>query len=429
VRSLRGVRDTVRRLEKFMSAKPAALVLPANALRLLAAAPHRLLFFVGATNVLLAMGWWTAWLVGARWQLPIVSHPSAPAGWMHAIVMQYQVLPSFMFGFLLTVFPRWMNLPALTRWHYVPVGLGLLGGQALTLASLAGAPLSLEFGAWLTVAGWTIGTTMLVRLTLLDGARTWHAVSCAFALGFGLLGLILYAVFLHRPDARLMFAAIKIGSIAVLLPIYFTVCHRMIPFFAGAALAGYRAVRPMWTLAAFWAMALLHVWLELRHGYAWLWLPDVPLAALAGGLLWMWWPRRTAMPALLRVLFVGFGWLPVAFALYAGQSVWYALTGEFVLGRAPAHALFIGYFGSLLVAMVTRVTQGHSGRPLVLGRVAGFAFLVVQVTAVVRVLAEVLPDSLAWQAIAGIGWMVAFAPWVLRSAWIYLRPRADGREG
>ena len=38
-----------------------------------------------------------------------------PAGWLHAIVMQYQVLPSFMFGFLLTVFPRWMSLPALTR--------------------------------------------------------------------------------------------------------------------------------------------------------------------------------------------------------------------------------------------------------------------------------------------------------------------------
>ena len=51
------------------------------------------------------------------------------AGWMHAIVMQYQVLAPFIFGFLLTVFPRWMGLPALARWHYLPVGIGLLGGQ------------------------------------------------------------------------------------------------------------------------------------------------------------------------------------------------------------------------------------------------------------------------------------------------------------
>ena len=63
---------------------------------------------------------------------------AVPAGWMHAMVMQYQVLPSFLFGFLLTVFPRWMNLPPLTRRHYVPVGVGLFGGQALTLVGLSG---------------------------------------------------------------------------------------------------------------------------------------------------------------------------------------------------------------------------------------------------------------------------------------------------
>ena len=92
--------------------------------RLLAAAPHRFMFFVGATNVLMAMLWWTIWLLDARFQWFGLAQPAIPAGWMHAIVMQYQVLTPFIFGFLLTVFPRWMNLPALSRWHYVPVGLG-----------------------------------------------------------------------------------------------------------------------------------------------------------------------------------------------------------------------------------------------------------------------------------------------------------------
>jgi len=135
------------------------------------------------------------------------------------------------------------------------------------------------------------------------------------------------------------------------------------------------------------------------------------------------------MPALLRVLFIGFAWLPIAFALYSTQSVWYLTTGAFILGRAPAHALFIGFFGSLLVAMVTRVTQGHSGRPLVLGTTAGFAFVIVQGVAVMRVLAELLPDSLAWHALAGTGWILAFLPWVLRSGRIYLSARADGQPG
>ena len=84
-------------------------------IRLLAAAPHRLMFFIGACNVLMAILWWTLWLLDARFQWLGLAQPARPAGWMHAIVMQYQVLPPFMFGFLLTVFPKWMNLPALTR--------------------------------------------------------------------------------------------------------------------------------------------------------------------------------------------------------------------------------------------------------------------------------------------------------------------------
>jgi uncharacterized protein involved in response to NO len=34
-----------------------------------------------------------------------------------------------------------------------------------------------------------------------------------------------------------------------------------------------------------------------------------------------------------------------------------------------------------------------------------------------------------WQAITALGWLVAFLPWVLRSAYIYLTPRADARPG
>ena len=54
--------------------------------------------------------------VARRRALAGIGMPAAavPAGWMHAMIMQYQVLPSFIFGFLLTVFPRWISLPALT---------------------------------------------------------------------------------------------------------------------------------------------------------------------------------------------------------------------------------------------------------------------------------------------------------------------------
>src|SRR5262245_52951822 len=243
-----------------MSAASTEYVVPQSALRLLAAAPHRLMFFTGAANVLLAMGWWTWWLIDTRWQVLQAAQPAVPAGWLHAMLMQYQVLPSFMFGFLLTVFPRWMNLPPLGRRHYVPVGVGLFAGQLLTLAGTVAGPALLEAGAFMTLAGWGFATFTLVRLVLRDRARDWHSVSCAFALSFGLLGLAMYVLFLHGFGPRFMFAAIKIGSFAVLLPIYFTVCHRMIPFFTSMALRRPLPARPTWALLALWLLGISHVW-------------------------------------------------------------------------------------------------------------------------------------------------------------------------
>jgi len=406
---------------------------PTPDLRLLAAAPHRLMFFVGAVNVLLAMAWWACWLMDARWGL--LHLPAAPmfAGWVHAIVMQYQLLPPFMFGFLLTVFPRWMGLPELTRWHYLPVGLGLLGGQVAVITGMAlGLDAWVQIGLFMSTAGWGYGWVQLLRLLLAERRSgrgpTWHAWSCFAAMSFGLTGLLCVLAFLHQGNAQWMFVAIKLGTFGLLLPVYLTVAHRMFPFFAGNVVKGYTPWRPLWLLAVMWPLLLVHLGLELAHAYGALWMVDAPFAVLSACVLYRWWPRDAA-PGLLWVLFIGFAWLPLAFALYAMQSGFYAMTGEFLFGRGPAHALFIGFFGSLLVAMVTRVTQGHSGRPLAMPKAGWFAFAVLQLVAALRVLADMLPDPGLWQAVAAIGWLVAFLPWVLRSAGIYLRPRIDRRPG
>ncbi len=389
----------------------------------IAAAPHRLLFFIGAANVLAAMVWWTVWLAGG------MPAPSVPAGWMHGFIMQYQVLPAFIFGFLLTVFPRWMGQTEASRWHYLPVGLGLVLGQVLTLAGLiSSSAMLLHIGVVNTLAGWIAAMVVLAGWLLRDRSTNWHAVSCFAALLMGLMGLLAFVVFLHTANPRLAFAMLKFGSFGLLVPVYATVAHRMFPFFAGNVIAGYTPWRPMAWLAALWPLCLAHLALELSHLHQWLWLVDAPLLALTGYALWRWWPRGP-MPPLLRVLFVGFAWLPIAMALYLGQSLWFAYSGEFALGRAPVHALSVGFFGSLLVAMVTRVTQGHSGRPLVLGRIAAVTFIGMQAVAVLRVGAELMPNPAPWMLAASAGWLAVFTPWVLRSLWIYATPRADGKPG
>ncbi len=387
-------------------------------------APHRLMFFIGALNLLLAMAWWAFWLATARWSFLLMPQPELYAGRLHAFLMQYQILPSFFFGFLLTVFPRWIGEPDLDRRKAWPVGAGLLGGQLLTLIGALGWQTGVVLGAIATLAGWIAGLLPLGRLAYRDAGRTWHALSCFIALCLGAAGLGLWLAFLFLDDPALGDAAIKLGTFGLLLPVYFTVAHRMIPFFAAGALPGYEPWRPRWILVAGWALMALHIVLPP----AWLWLSDLPLFLLTMLMLLRWFPYRR-MPPLLAVLFVGLAWLPFAFALYTAQDIAFALWGQIILGKAPAHALFVGFFGSILVAMVTRVTQGHSGRPLILPPIATYTFLAVQAVCIARITAELVDDWLAWQAYAASGWLLAFLPWVIWAARIYVLPRADGKPG
>lgn len=401
---------------------------------LLASAPHRMMFFAGATAVLASMLWWACFL-GAGYFGHAFPAPPVPAGWAHAVFTQYGMLPAFMFGFLLTVFPRWMGQPELKHRHYVPVFAGVFLGYLLAQIGLLGQRPLLLAGVALMLGGWTMALLALGGVLRRNGWQDRHALSCFAALVLGLCGLALFGLLAADLSAfgspwQLAQVTIRLGTFGLLLPIYFTVCHRMVPFFSmNVVRERYRPFKPAWSLPVVWALLLAHLALDLAQQPQWLWLADAPLAVVFAIHAVGWQPWKCMKPGLLAALHLSFAWLPLAFALYAAQSL-FAFSGHgALLGRAPAHALTVGFFGSMLVAMVTRVTQGHSGRPLEMGRIAWLTFALLQVVALVRIGAELASNAPAWLTVAAFGWIVAFAPWVLRALWIYLTPRVDGRPG
>lgn len=116
--------------------------------------------------------------------------------------------------------------------------------------------------------------------------------------------------------------------------------------------------------------------------------------------------------------------------LYAIQSLGWWFGGTSLLGRAPLHALALGFVTAMVIAMASRVSLGHSGRMLIADRLTWWVFLGIYAAALARIAAELAP-SFAGPLHLGSAllWLAAFVPWVLRYLPMYLRPRQDGRPG
>jgi uncharacterized protein involved in response to NO len=95
------------------------------------------------------------------------------------------------------------------------------------------------------------------------------------------------------------------------------------------------------------------------------------------------------------------------------------------------HALTAGAFGTMILAVMTRVSLGHTGRALVAPRTAVVAYGLVTIGALLRTVAvAALPGAGLWLlTLAGAFWSGAFAAFLFGFSGMLLAPRADGRPG
>jgi uncharacterized protein involved in response to NO len=390
------------------------------------------MMFVAGMSAATAGGlWWAAGLVGRLWPAWMPPVAVAPV-WAHAWIMVFGLLGPFIFGFLFTTFPRWQNAPEVRRVVYVPVFAALVTSLLLALWGTLGSPAVFLLGVTISCLAWF--GAWIVLLQVMRGAKAIvsHAVVAAAALGIATLSQVGFAVSLWRDDAELLRLAPQAALWGGLLPLVYAVCHRMIPFFTQSAVPVYKTIRPTWWLVAASLLCLLHLVLMLFGAPGWLWLADAPLALLTlyCGLRWQ--PLRSRPYPLLWTLYVAYFWLPLGLGLQLAADVAYALAGEVWLGRAPLHALGIGFLSSLVLAMASRVTLGHSGRRLVMDGFTVACFLLLQAAALLRVCSEI-PAAGSWalQMIAGsaVLWTAGMIAWSTRYGRMLILPRIDGRPG
>jgi len=408
-------------------------------LRWLLAAPHRLGFFAGALLLALASAWWAAVLVllQAGVSLPWQVRP----GTAHGLLMVYGFMPLFFSGFLFTAGPRWLSLPPVAAASLLVPVAAMVGGWLVFFAGVhASAPLAAA-GLAAVAFGFALLSGRFGLLVLQSRvADRDHPRIVLLACSTAVVGLWAAALALALGHDALARAATQLGLWGGAGLVFATVAHRMIPFFTASALPALDAWRPRALLLilvgligaqAPWAVADA---LAPPPGSALLWVRaaiEGAGGALLVGLALRWGLVQSLRIRLLAMLHMGFFWLGVAFVLAGVSHASMAATGGALsLGLAPLHAFTMGYLGSTLLAMATRVVCGHGGRTLVADNWAWAMFWALQAGVVLRVLAALWPlAQLPFTLLAAQFWLAAVLAWALRYGGWLLRPRPDGRPG
>lgn len=135
---------------------------------------------------------------------------------------------------------------------------------------------------------------------------------------------------------------------------------------------------------------------------------------------WRGW--RTRSDGLVAILHVGYAWIPIGLFLIASSVMFGA-----PLPSAGLHALTTGAIGTMTLAVMTRATLGHTGRPLHAGMWTVALYLAVTISAVARVAAGTVPEfANILLTISGTLWLGAFALFVAVYGPMHLTPRLGG---
>jgi len=206
---------------------------------------------------------------------------------------------------------------------------------------------------------------------------------------------------------------------------------RVVPAFTRTALRPHGHEKVVRSAPALTVLAIASMVLVALGDLA---VPDTTLAggmaAIAAGIqavrLLQWGTARTLRQPIVWVLHAAYAWLPVGLALKAA-----ALLGGLPAGQYWLHALTIGAFSTMIMAVMTRAALGHTGRPIIAHPLTTVSYILLLLAAITRVFGSTtfgLPFDLAIMLTAGL-WTSAFALFLVIYLPILCGPRADGRPG
>jgi uncharacterized protein involved in response to NO len=340
----------------------------------------------------------------------------------HAHEMLFGFVAAAVAGFILTAVPNWTGRLPLQ-------GLPL----AILVALWIAGRLAMAFGETLgTAVTSVIDLTFLVALVAaiareVFAGRNWRNLPVV-----GALSVLAAANILFHLEAADMIAGdgmpLRLG-LAVVAVLVALIGGRVVPSFTRNALAkagDAKLPAPMGPLDALHMAATviaMLTWAATPEGL----VPGVALLVAAGlGLVRLarWRGLRTLSEPLLWSLHLGYLWLAAALALLGAAAL-----SEAMPVTAGIHALTAGAFGTMILAVMSRATLGHTGRPLTAGKGLAGAYLLVGAAALLRI-AAALTDQASdiLLAFAAASWCAAFFAFLAICGPMLTRPRPDAKK-
>jgi uncharacterized protein involved in response to NO len=339
-------------------------------------------------------------------------------GW-HAHEMLFGYTVAVIAGFLLTAARNWTGQPTATGGALAALAVLWLAGRLAPLVpGLPGPAVAVADLAFLPALGAALAGP------LWRGRSRVNRVFVVFIAAMTAADLLVHLDGLGLTTGTA--AAGRQLMVDVVLLLILVVGGRVMPFFTERAVAGAAPrSRPLVDRTGFALMGALLLAELMRPG-----------GVAAGGL--------ALALALIQAVRVA-GWhhpgvwrIPILWVLYTGYAwlvVGFALRGLAAFGLLPAtlalHALTAGGIGVLTLGMMARVALGHTGREMRAPRLVGVGFGLLNLGALFRVAAPLAwPGAYGvWVLTAGGLWIAAFLAFAMVYTPVLVRPRVDGAPG
>ena len=360
------------------------------------------------------------WIMSFLGGVPVGGYLPSLAWHSHEMIFGFT--SAVIAGFLLTAVRNWTGQPT-------PIGAALAGLVTLWLLArilmLSGPPNAAALVDILFLP--TLGIVVAIPIWRSRNMRNVKILVVLVVLALANVAYHLASLSLFPFGVVRVSMMAALDAIAILIAI---VGGRVIPAFIGNAVAQSTPqhktsveVISVGALVIILVVGVLNLWIPVPVDA---WLVILTIAAVGQGIrLLLWQPLRARHNPLLWMLPAAYVWLPITLALRVLSLL------DIVPASAAIHALTVGAIASLMVAMMMRSALGHTGRPLVAGRAEIFAFVLLQLAAIVRILASAVASGVYREAmiVSAVLWTSAFAVFLFRYWAILTRPRVDGRAG